>query len=80
MIPLGLLCEGEKGEIVNTINNLCHGRKAFSQIENMGLRDGFVVEILKNEGRGPLLLKVNESRIAIGRCIAMKILVRRLPS
>ncbi len=43
----------------------------------MGIRKGKSVEMLNNEGRGPLLLKVDESRIAVGRGMAMKILVRR---
>ena len=37
-----------------------------------------MIEMLNNEGRGPLLLKVEESRIAIGRGMAMKIMVRRI--
>lgn len=43
----------------------------------MGIRIGKSIEMLTNEGRGPLLLKVDESRIAVGRGMAMKILVRR---
>jgi ferrous iron transport protein A len=35
-----------------------------------------MVEMLNNEGRGPILLKVDESRIAIGRGMAMKIMVK----
>lgn len=82
MAPLGLLSKGEQAEIVeikgqkgcscaNSKNQLCHA-------EDMGLRVGKVIEMLNNEGRGPLLLKVDESRIAIGRGMAMKIMVRRI--
>ncbi|MBI5205158.1 MAG: ferrous iron transport protein A [Nitrospirae bacterium] len=81
MAPLGLLSIGEKAEIVeikgqtgcvhgSSKNQLCHA-------EDMGLRVGKMIEMLNNEGRGPILLKVDESRIAIGRGMAMKILVRR---
>ncbi|KAF0145814.1 MAG: ferrous iron transport protein A [Nitrospirae bacterium] len=81
MAPLGLLSIGEKAEIVeikgqtgcvhgSSRNQLCHA-------EDMGLRVGKMIEMLNNEGRGPILLKVDESRIAIGRGMAMKILVRR---
>lgn len=81
MAPLGLLSIGEKAEIVeikgqtgcgtgSSKNQLCHA-------EDMGLRVGKMIEMLNNEGRGPLLLKVDESRIAIGRGMAMKIMVRR---
>jgi len=44
---------------------------------DMGLRPGKQVEMLTNSGGGPLLLKVDESRIALGRGMAMKIYVRR---
>jgi ferrous iron transport protein A len=80
MAPLGLLSRGEQAEIVeikgqksctagSSKNQLCH-------IEDLGLRVGKMVEMLNNEGRGPILLKVDESRIAIGRGMAMKIMVK----
>ncbi|HOP41125.1 MAG TPA: FeoA family protein [Geobacteraceae bacterium] len=47
------------------------------RLEDMGLRVGKNVEMLTNCG-GPVLLKVDESRIAIARGMAMKILVRRI--
>lgn len=79
MAPLGLLNRGEQAEIVEIKgqqactpecgkNQLCH-------IEDLGLRVGKMVEMLNNEGRGPILLKIDESRIAIGRGMAMKIMV-----
>ncbi len=92
MAPLGLLSEGEKAEIMEiktqmrqassvergtssaqrtTHNAICHA-------EDMGLRIGKMVEMLNNAGRGSLLIKVDESRIAIGRGMAMKIMVRRI--
>ncbi len=81
MAPLGLLSRGEQAEIVeikgqkscvhgSSKNQLCHA-------EDMGLRVGKMVEMLNNAGRGSLLVKVDESRIAIGRGMAMKIMVRR---
>lgn len=81
MTPLGLLIIGEQAEIVeikgprdcvcgSERSQLCHA-------EDMGLRIGKTVEILNNEGRGSLLIKVDESRIAIGRGMAMKIMVKK---
>jgi ferrous iron transport protein A len=43
----------------------------------MGLRVGKTVEMLNNAG-GPVLLRVDESRIAIARGLAMKIMVREV--
>ena len=89
MLPLGLLRKGEKGEIVDTISKAHHGshrncrrddkgrHAEHCRVEDMGFRAGKTVEMLKNEGRGPLLVKIDDARISIGRGMAMKIIVRR---
>lgn len=87
MIPLGLLAAGEKAEVAETrVEELispcsrckCDQPGCFSRIEDMGLRAGKTVEILNNHrGHGVLLVKVDESRIAMNRGMAMKIMVRR---
>ncbi len=87
MIPLGLLAAGEKAEVADTrLEELispcakckCNKPECFSRIEDMGLRAGKTVEILNNHrGQGVLLVKVDESRIAMNRGMAMKIMVRR---
>lgn len=55
-----------------------HGskQKTATRAEDMGLRAGKRVEMLKNDGN-LLLLLVDEARIAIDRRMAMKIMVRR---
>jgi ferrous iron transport protein A len=73
MMPLGLLGDGEAGEIVafaGAEKGTCAGRA-----EDMGLRVGKRVVMLAN-GAGPVLVKVDESRIAVDRGVAMKIKVR----
>ncbi len=86
MLPLGLLVSGEQAEIMEIKNwkgthspNPVSERAGDEQgrIEDMGIRVGKSVQMLNNGGRGPLLLKVDESRIAMGRGMAMKIMVRR---
>lgn len=81
MAPLGLLSSGEQAEIVEIKGqkHCGHGssRSQLCHAGDMGLRVGKIIEMLNNEGRGPLLLKVDGSRIAIGRGMAMKIMVRR---
>jgi ferrous iron transport protein A len=86
MFPLGLLNSGEKAEIIEIRGqgsyHPCHCdhsgcRDKQYRVEDMGIRVGKSVQMLSNGGRGPLLLKVDESRIAIGRGMAMKIMVRR---
>lgn len=75
MLPLGLLSAGELAEIV-TIRTPPQ-RNGDARVEELGLRIGKTVEMLSNGGGGPLLLKVDESRLAIARGMAMNILVRR---
>ncbi len=76
MLPLGLLTDGEIGEIVAVGGgDACKG-KCDWRAEDMGLRVGKRVEMLSNGG-GPVLVKVDESRIAVDRSVAMRIVVRR---
>jgi ferrous iron transport protein A len=75
MIPLGLLATGEAGEIVAVAGATSgHGELA-ARAEDMGLRVGKRVEMLVN-GSGAVLVKVEESRIAVNRGVAMRIQVR----
>ncbi len=85
MMPLALLSPGEKGEIVdirvNQQKHDCCGQcggerhKAEYRLEDMGLRTGKVVEMLSSGA--PILLRIDEARIAVDRGMAMKIMVRR---
>ena len=52
------------------------GVKEGVRLEDMGIRIGKSVEMLNN-GSGPVLLRVDESRIAVARGMAMKIMIRR---
>ncbi len=77
MLPMGLLTEGEFGEIVEIGEREVTGRRECDgRAEDMGLRVGNRVMMLAN-GKGPVLVKVDESRIAVARGIAMRIVVRR---
>jgi ferrous iron transport protein A len=82
MMPLGLLGPGEQGEIIalgsHSHKVSCCGKCGGEQgrTEDMGLRIGKMVEMLNNGGGGPILLKVDESRIAVDRNLAMKIMIK----
>ncbi len=73
MLTAGLLNEGEKGEIIKIIFE----KDKSLRIENMGIRVGKTIEVLSNKGSAPILIKVDEARIAISRGMAMKIMVRK---
>lgn len=80
MSPLAFMREGETGEIVDPtsgIESTQKDRRCKDQLENMGLRPGQRVEMIANSGCGPLVLRLDEARIAMGRGMAMKIYVRR---
>ncbi len=85
-IPLGLLAPGEKAVVVDIRGGRrphgpgCCGHGSLSRLEDLGLRLGKTLEVLNNRGACPLLIKVDESRLALGRGVAMKILVRRVQS
>ncbi len=73
MMPMALLVDGEEGEIV-AVTGARAGTCA-ARAEAMGLRIGKRVRMLAN-GAGPVLVKVDESRIAVDRGVAMRINVR----
>ena len=73
MLPLALMTDGEIGEIVAVAVGA--GGDSASRAEELGLRVGKRVRMLAN-GAGPVLVKVDESRIAVARGVAMKITVR----
>jgi ferrous iron transport protein A len=84
---MGLLAAGEQAEVMELkVEELlspcsqgkCNRPECLSRIEDMGLRVGKTVEILNNHRtQGVLLVKVGDSRIALNRGMAMKIMVRR---
>lgn len=75
LIPLAFLMPGEKGEIVGFEG----GRGLTRRLYEIGFIPSAIVEVLSSYGSGPLLLLINgTTRIAIGRGIGMKIIVRRV--
>ena len=73
MMPMALLDDGEEGEIVASAGG--PGAAGASRAEDLGLRVGKRVVMLAR-GAGPVLVKVDESRIAVDRGVAMRIKVR----
>ena len=58
------------------IEDFTGGAGAQQRLANMGLRKGDEVEVVTNTGAGQLVVAVNRTRLALGRGIAKKILVR----
>jgi len=85
MMPLGLLGAGETGEIIEIrpVRGAGSGGgtgdlgRSECRIEDLGIRVGRTVEMLNNSG-GAVLLKVGESRVAVDRTLAMKIMIKEV--
>ena len=58
------------------VRELRGGRGFTSRLAGMGVSVGCQIEVLQNPARGPLLVLVRDTRIALGREEASKILVR----
>lgn len=73
VVPLSALSEGQRGTVVG----LAGGIAFQNRIVSMGMPLGCEVEVLQNgtPHRGPTLVAVGETRLAIGHGMAEKILV-----
>lgn len=79
-IPLAILPVGAKGKITG----IRGGRGLVRRLSDMGFIQGVDVKVVHshashNSGRGgPLVVEVKDSRIALGRGVAMKIMVQEV--
>lgn len=72
VIPLSDLSPGESG-IVETI---CGGRGMLARLSSLGVTVGAEISVIQNAPIGPVLVSVRGVRVAIGRGMAGRILVR----
>ncbi len=72
MTPLAFLPEGSSAIIVNVRG----GRGLMRRLTDLGLTPGIRVRMLRSQGYGPVLIEVRGTRLALGRGVAMKILVK----
>lgn len=72
-IPLAMLTENEEALIVE----ICGGRGLIRRLTEMGFTNGAKVKVLNSNSHGPVLVSVRGSRIALGRGVAMKIMVKQ---
>jgi ferrous iron transport protein A len=73
VIPLSMLGSGEEAKLVDVRGG--HGLRR--RLSAMGLNPGMSVTVVQNAMRGPVILGVMDSRIALGRGMAHKILVSK---
>jgi ferrous iron transport protein A len=74
MVPLSALHPGEEATIVNLAGCAgCAGRLAA-----LGFTPGARLRVMRNSGRGPILVSLLDTQIALGRGQAMGIQVHRV--
>jgi len=75
LIPLDMLGYNEKGKIINILA----GQGAIKRLSSLGLTPGTIVtKICEAPLLGPIQISVRNTRIAIGRGLAQKVLVQRM--
>ena len=72
-IPLNALGKGEHA----TVYMLSGGRSVSNRLVSLGFTPGVELDMVQNFGRGPLIVALRGTRVALGRGEAEKILVRR---
>ena len=73
-ISLSALAPGEVG----VVRQLAGGRGFISRLATLGFTLGIEVNMVQNFGHGPLIVLVRDTRVALGRGEAMKVLVGRM--
>jgi ferrous iron transport protein A len=73
-ISLSTMAPGEVG----VVRQLAGGRGFVSRLATLGFTLGVEVNMVQNFGHGPLIVMVRDTRVALGRGEAMKVLVGRM--
>ena len=73
-MSLSALATGE----VAMVRQLAGGRGFMSRLATLGFTPGVEVNMVQNFGHGPLIVMVRDTRVALGRGEAMKVLVGRM--
>ena len=75
-IPLTDLATDEEGAVLE----LGGGRALVSRLATLGFTPGAPLKMVQNFGSGPLIVRVRDTRIALGRGEANKVFVLRRDS
>jgi ferrous iron transport protein A len=72
-VSLGTVRSGEWVQI----QELHGGHHFLSRLASLGFTPGARLKVLQNYGRGPIIVNLRDTRVALGRGEATKILVKR---
>ena len=70
-IPLTMMPEGGEGIVLS----VDAGHRLSMRLTEMGFTKGASVRIIKSDTNGPIIVSVSSSKYALGRGMAMKIIV-----
>ncbi len=74
IVPLSELRPGESGVVIN----LQGGPNFRSKLYPMGLAPGVIIRVLDRFQFGPVIIEAGGTRLAVGKNMAAKIMVRKL--
>ncbi|QSQ09440.1 hypothetical protein H0A61_01803 [Koleobacter methoxysyntrophicus] len=74
VLSLGFLQTGREA-VIKDFNG---GRNFHQRLLDLGLVRGIKVRVIKNDMTGPLIISIGEGRLAIGRGMALKIIVKEV--
>ena len=72
-MPLNFVGIGKLAEI----NSVQGSESICKKIMEMGMSTGAIIKIMKNDS-GPIIVKVGETRLVLGRGMAQKVMVREI--
>lgn len=72
-LPLSMINPGEQAELIE----VCGGHALHKRLSDLGLSVGTQVQVVQGDTGGPLILAFkNDARLALGRGVAQKIMVK----
>jgi ferrous iron transport protein A len=71
ILPLGELAEGAQA----CVQELQGGRAFLGRMATLGFTMGTPLRLVQNTGRGPVIVLIRDTRVALGRGEALKVLV-----
>jgi ferrous iron transport protein A len=71
MLSLAMIAAGEEVKLVNIIG----GSVLRKRLADLGLNTGMALRVIQADPQGPMILGVKDSRIALGRGMAQKVIV-----
>ena len=71
-MPLAMACPGE----IVTVTGVRAGWGLHRRLADMGLTPGVQIRLINSQMHGPVLIDLRGSRVALGRGVAQKIIVK----